>query len=83
MNIITKEFIGSQLKVVDSRNKANIGIEGKVVDETKYTFRIKTQNGEKMLMKKNIVAEICYKGKKYTINGEKITKRPHERISIR
>mgnify|MGYP005629402655 FL=1 len=83
MNIITKEFIGSQLKVVDSRNKANIGIEGKVVDETKYTFRIKTRNGEKMLMKKNIVAEICYKGKKYKINGEKITKRPHERISTR
>jgi ribonuclease P protein subunit POP4 len=83
MNIITKELIGSQLKVVDSKNKANMSIEGKIVDETKYTFVIETKKGKKVLMKKNIVAEICYKGKKYTINGEKITKRPHERISIR
>ena len=82
-DILTKEFIGSQLKVVDSKNKANIGIKGKIVDETKYTFRIETEKGRKMLLKKNIVAEICYKEKTYTIKGEKITKRPHERISLR
>lgn len=82
-NVLTKEFIGSQLKVVDSKNKANIGIKGKIIDETKYTFVVETEKGRKMLLKKNIIAEICYKGKTYTIKGEKIAKRPYERVSSR
>ena len=56
MKQITKyEFIGSYAEIVDSTNKSNIGIKGKIIDETKNTILIEQKNKQKRLFKKNII----------------------------
>ncbi len=73
--IIRKEFIGKKAEVVDAKNKSNIGIKGKIKNETKNTIRI----NDKTLLKKNITIKID----NVLINCEKMAKRPEERIKIR
>ena len=77
-----EEFIGSKIKIIDSKNKSNIGITGKVINETKNTLVIKTKENKKTLMKNNITFTTNIDGKTYEINGEKINKRHHERIIL-
>jgi ribonuclease P protein subunit POP4 len=73
------ELIGFEATVVGSTNKANIGIKGKITDETRNTLKI----GGKIILKKDITIEIETDGKKITIEGKKLTKSPEERIKIR
>jgi ribonuclease P protein subunit POP4 len=68
-----KELIGSQLEVVDSRNKTLIGMKGKVVNETKNTIEL--DNGKKILK-----SHITIKIEGETIEGEALQKRPEDRI---
>ncbi|MBR9690082.1 ribonuclease P protein subunit [Candidatus Woesearchaeota archaeon] len=53
--------------------------QGKIILETKNTLKIKTQNQEKTIIKKNATIKINDK----EINGKKITKRTEERIKQR
>ena len=46
-NIIKHELIGLKAEIVDSRNKANIGIKGKIIDETKNTIIIEHKSKKK------------------------------------
>lgn len=70
------ELIGQVIKIIDSKNKDNLGIQGKVVDETKQTLKVLHQGKVKTLVKKNITFKM--KGKIF--KGEEISKRPEERI---
>ncbi|HLD89171.1 MAG TPA: ribonuclease P protein subunit [Candidatus Nanoarchaeia archaeon] len=82
------EFIGKDVKIIESENRKNIGIHGKVIDETKNTFMIKTnddKNSKKRLLriiKNQNTFEFAIEGKKMMINGNEILKRPEERIKI-
>ena len=67
-----QEIIGKTIKVVDSKNKDNIGIEGKITDETKSTIVVR----KKRLFKKNIT--IILNNKK--VKGTRLLKRSEERI---
>ena len=79
MKSITKyELIGSYAEIVDSTNKSNIGIKGKITDETKYTIII----NKKRLFKNNITLIIKIKEKKYKIQGKLLAKRPKDRLKI-
>ncbi len=67
-----KEFIGKKVSL-DFQNK---DITGTIINETKFTFTIRTQQGDKTILKK---------GKEFRINnnkiqGNNILKRPEERI---
>ncbi len=42
--MFTKELIGHMIEVINARNQDIIGIQGKVVNETKYTLQIKQKN---------------------------------------
>lgn len=77
--ILKAELIGLKVRVVDSNNKSNIGIEGKVLDETKNTLKI----GDKTILKKDVVIEFCVDDQKIKIEGKKLLKSPEERIKIR
>ena len=70
------EFIGSEIEVIDSKNKSLIGLKGKVINETKNTLTIKTKDSRKKIIKEQITIKINEK----VINGEKISIRPEERI---
>ena len=76
MKTYPHELIGQEIEIIDSKNKSNLHLKGKVVDETKYTIKITFQGKTKTLMKDNIV----FKLKDKIIEGKTITKRPEERI---
>lgn len=83
-NLLKKgELIGRTAKITDAKNKANIGLEGKIIDETKNTLTIKTKKGRKKLIKKNITLKMKINNSEITINGEEIQAAPEERIKIR
>jgi len=77
-NVIREGLIGLSIKVIKAKNKSNEGIEGKIIDETKHTIKIKQKNKEKMLMKKNITLEIP--DKNVRVKGDLLIGRPEERI---
>lgn len=75
------ELIGLEIKVEDSKNKSDLNLQGKIVDETKYTIKIIHQGKIKTLMKNNITFKL--KKNNQTFEGKDLTKRPEERIKGR
>jgi ribonuclease P protein subunit POP4 len=80
------EFIGTNIKIIRANNKTLIGLEGRVIDETKNTFTILTtqkkrneHDKQKIVLKKGAVFMI----NNQLINGEQITKKPEERIKLK
>lgn len=81
--LLKTELIGKKAVIVDAKNRANIGIKGKIVDETKNTFTLETEKGKKTLIKQNITIEIVHDNKKIRINGKILAVAPEERIKIK
>ena len=79
MNKHQQEFIGKQIEITESKNKQQKNLQGKIIDETKNTFTIKTQNKTIIILKK----DKKFKINEEKIDGNKITKRPEERIKIK
>ncbi|HHE75834.1 MAG: ribonuclease P protein subunit [Thermoplasmata archaeon] len=79
-NLKMHELIGLYVKVEESTNPNQKGIEGRIVDETYHMLVIETPKGEKMIMKKGAKFRIKINGKDVIINGDSINYRPHERI---
>ena len=79
-NITKQELIGLSIEVIDSKNKSNIGIKGKIIDETKSTIIIKQNKEKKRIFKKNITINVKINNKNIKINGEKLFGKPKERI---
>ena len=75
------ELVGEELEVVDSTNKADLGIKGKVVDETKATLKVEQGDKIKTLLKNNITFKLVRTGQ--IINGQEIAKRSEERLTGR
>jgi len=76
---LAQEFIGKNIKIVDSSCKSLIGLQGAIIDETKNTFTVQTSKGRKKIIKHQV--EILVNDQK--INGRKITKKPEDRIKLR
>ena len=75
-----EEFLGGKIKVLQARNKSLEGIEGRIIDETKHTFRVKTaKREEKTLLKQGAVFVIANK----KLRGSELLRRPEERIKPR
>lgn len=70
------ELIGKEINIIDSANKCNLGISGKVVDETKFTLKIRHAGKIKTLLKRDITFRLDNK----IIDGKDLIKRPEERI---
>ncbi|MBI5696907.1 MAG: ribonuclease P protein subunit [Thaumarchaeota archaeon] len=76
----SSEFIGMQTEIVESSNKAIIGLAGKIINETKSTFTIHTKNGKKIISKGHSSWKF---ENEQVINGNLITKRPEDRIKVK
>ncbi len=80
-NIVRHEIIGLRAKVVQAKNAANIGIAGKIVDESYKTITIETKKVEKRVFKDAITLEVeLPDGKKVEIEGNLLVARPWDRI---
>ena len=72
------DLIGQDVTVTDSENKEIVGINGKVIMETKNMIILDTKNG-----KKNIPKDICQLSNNKGIiqtDSTKLSKKPHERL---
>ena len=72
------ELIGMEIEVVKATNQSNLGIKGKIIDETKSSLKIEEDGKIKILLKKNITFKIQNTGQ--VIDGKTITKQPEERL---
>jgi ribonuclease P protein subunit POP4 len=69
-------LIGEEIEVVDATNKTLVGIRGKVIDETKNTLEIMTEEGNKRIIK----CQSKIRAKGMTIEGKHLTGRIEARI---
>lgn len=79
-NIARHEFIGLDVVVVDAQNKSLIGIKGEIVDETKQSFMVQTEKGEKRVFKKGTSFQVSVGNQVCIIKGDILVGRPEERI---
>lgn len=80
-NLVRHELIGLEVKVVNSSNPSQIGIKGRVVDETRQMLVIQTKNGEKRIEKKSCLFVFRLPdGKKLQVDGKILVGRPEDRI---
>ena len=81
LNLSSKlDLIGQDVTITNSENKEIIGINGKVIMETKNMIILDTKNG-----KKNIPKDICQLSNNEGIiqtDSTKLSKRPHERLEM-
>ena len=78
--VIAHEWIDLEVEVVKSPNPCEVGIRGKVVDETKNTLRIATEKGLKTVIKRGRTFRVKFAGKVLDVSGDLINFRPEERI---
>jgi len=79
---LTSEFdlIGQNVGISSSKNSEIVGINGKIIMETKNMIVLDTKNG-----KKNIPKDICQLSNRDGIiqtDSTKLSKRPHERLEM-
>jgi len=73
----TKEYIGKKVEVTESNQRSVEGITGKIVDETKNTFKL---SDGKILPKQGNMFKIKINENEMILNGVKLTYRPEDRI---
>lgn len=79
MNKYRQEYIGKNIVVEHSPNNTLQGVKGVVRDETLNTFLVQTQKTFKTIPKHPNIFNIDNN----TIQGQKIIRRPHQRINIK
>ncbi len=80
-DIIKHEFIGTEGKVVESRNADNVGIKGRVVDETKSTLSILQKGKMKKIIKETAIFHFKFPDNTIVeIDGKLLTGRPEDRL---
>jgi ribonuclease P protein subunit POP4 len=69
-------LIGEEVEITQSSNATLTGTKGKIIDETKETFTIKTKDKKKKIIKTTVTIRIDGQ----EISGQTLTGRPEERI---
>lgn len=77
-NIGKHELIGLDIKILESPDQSLVGLEGKIVDESKNMLVIDVDGKEKNIAKK--VIKFAIQENMSVIDGAKITYRPEDRI---
>ncbi|MBD3310434.1 ribonuclease P protein subunit [Candidatus Woesearchaeota archaeon] len=77
--LLRGELIGSRIKVVQPGNSCYLGISGIIIDETKNMLTVRTEEGDKRLIKKGNTFKVTKDNKTIMIKGEDIAKRPEDR----
>ncbi len=80
-SIAFHELIGLRVRVVDNANPFNVGLSARVVDESKNTFTIEDDSGEKVIPKEHGVFEFTLPdGRCIRLNGNLLVSRPEDRV---
>ena len=79
MNILRNEIIGLDAEVLSDSNPANIGIRGKVIDETMKTLVIRGM-GTHRIAKQEAVFKFLLDGIAVKVEGKALMGRPEDRV---
>jgi len=79
-NLPRHELIGLMTEVVESTDPSREGLKGNVVDETKNTLVLDTEDGETTVPKDETVFRFDLGDLKVRLDGRLLTGRPEERI---
>ena len=79
-NIVSHEFIGLDIEITKSTNPQVVGLNGRIINETKSMFAINTEKGVKSIAKSANSWKFTIGGKGIVVEGLKIAKRPFDRI---
>jgi ribonuclease P protein subunit POP4 len=80
-DIIRSEFVGIEGKITKCQHKANVGLRGEVVDETKNTFTIMHKGKAKSVIKDQAVFNFKFPdGTIVEIDGKLLVGRPEDRL---
>jgi len=77
IDILRMEFIGKQVNIPSRK------IVGKIIDETKNSFLIKTEHSRKRVPKINSLFQININNGLVEVDGNLIAMRPEDRIKIK
>lgn len=77
------ELIGTHIKITNSKNKSLIGLQGKIVDETRNTILLSTNEGDKKIIKDQVEFDFFTENKVMKIDGKSIVSRSEDRIKKR
>lgn len=83
-NLMRHELIGLKLKVAESRNKSLVGLNGKVVNETRKMLTIRTSRGIRRIGKgtSDFIFTLPDK-RKVKVDGKRIEMRPENRVKMK
>ena len=79
MNILRNEIIGLDAEVLSDSNQANVGIRGKVIDETMKTLVIRGM-GTHRIAKQEAVFKFLLDGVAVKVEGKALMGRPEDRV---
>ena len=79
-NITSHEFIGLHTEITQSTNPQVIGLNGRIINETKSMFTINTEKGTKSIAKNINSWKFSIENRDVIVDGSKIAKRPFDRI---
>ena len=74
------DLIGKNVTISESKNKEIIGINGKIIMETKNMIVINTKNGKRSIPKN--ICQLSNNGEIIQTDSTKLKKRPHERLEM-
>ena len=78
-NIVLHELVGLDAQVIDSKDRAQVGIKGKVIRETKNLLFLDDKNKTREVVKKISTFRFRNGSESFVVNGEEINFRPYER----
>ena len=79
-NIRSHEFIGLNTEICESTNPQVIGLNGRIINETKSMFTINTENGMRSIAKDTCSWKFTVQDKSMIVKGTSITKRSFDRL---
>lgn len=83
-NVIRHELIGLRVRVADSSNPRQIGIEGTIVDETRNMLVIMTREGEKRIQKRYATFDLRLPDDTLVrVDGSILVMQPEKRTGMR
>lgn len=83
-NLTRHELIGFDIRISKSANRQLIGISGRITDETRNTFTLKSGHREIRLPKSVVHLRLRLpKGEVVEVDGRAIVARPEDRIKMR
>jgi RNase P/RNase MRP subunit p29 len=75
--LLKRELIGMNIRVIGKN------IQGKIIDETKNMFMVKTGRRTKRIIKKNSKMEFMINNERILVDGCKLVARPEDRIKLK